>query len=433
MPSRDANARASGPVRDPASRGYVATVTSLLELTALNGRGLTEMTMTAYVHAVEQQTCAFSSRAETYARAHSFDRPTLVMDVDAVAARYRTLATGLGRAAIFYAVKANPAEPILACLAAEGARFDAASRGEIALCLGLGVRPEDISFGNTIKKAEDIAFAHRAGVRLFAADATEELAKLAEHAPGSEVFIRVAVDETGAEWPLSRKFGVPGSQVLRLLSEAAARGLKPVGLSFHVGSQTRRAAMWADVLDDIAAVWDAARAAGFALDLLNIGGGFPAFYGQPIDRAETYAAAVMEMIDTRFEGAHRVMAEPGRGLVAEAGVIAAEVVLATRKAPTDLHRWVFLDIGKFSGLAETIDEAIRYQIASRHDGGPTGPCIVAGPTCDSADVLYERRPMDLPLALSAGDKVIIRAAGAYTTTYASIGFNGFPPLDEVYL
>ena len=155
MPSRDANARASGPVRDPASRGYVATVTSLLELTALNGRGLTEMTMTAYVHAVEQQTCAFSSRAEAYARAHSFDRPTLVMDVDAVAARYRTLATGLGRAAIFYAVKANPAEPILACLAAEGARFDAASRGEIALCLGLGVRPEDISFGNTIKKAED--------------------------------------------------------------------------------------------------------------------------------------------------------------------------------------------------------------------------------------------------------------------------------------
>jgi ornithine decarboxylase len=126
-----------------------------------------------------------------------------------------------------------------------------------------------------------------------------------------------------------------------------------------------------------------------------------------------------------------IMAEPGRGLVAEAGVIAAEVLLVSRKRASDIARWVYLDIGKFSGLAETADEAIRYRIETSADGGETGPCILAGPSCDSADVLYEKRPVQLPLALKAGDKVRILACGAYTATYASIGFNGFPPLDVV--
>ena len=127
------------------------------------------------------------------------------------------------------------------------------------------------------------------------------------------------------------------------------------------------------------------------------------------------------------------MAEPGRGLVAEAGVIVAEVLLVARKDPDDLVRWVYLDIGKFSGLAETIDEAIRYQFETRHGDGATGACILAGPSCDLADVLYEKRPVQLPLALEAGDKVRILCTGAYTTSYASVGFNGFPPLDAVFL
>jgi ornithine decarboxylase len=130
------------------------------------------------------------------------------------------------------------------------------------------------------------------------------------------------------------------------------------------------------------------------------------------------------------------MAEPGRGLVAEAGVIAAEVLLVSRKRPSDIARWVYLDIGRFSGLAETEGEAIRYQIETSADVGDTGrnetgPCILAGPSCDSADVMYEKRPVQLPLNLQTGDKVRILACGAYTTTYASIGFNGFPPLGAV--
>ena len=112
-------------------------------------------------------------------------------------------------------------------------------------------------------------------------------------------------------------------------------------------------------------------------------------------------------------------------------MIVAEVVLAAKKDQDDLVRWVFLDIGKFSGLAETIDEAIRYQFATERDGDETGPCIVAGPSCDSADVLYEKRPMSLPLSLKAGDRVLIRNTGAYTSTYSSVCFNGFPPLDVI--
>ena len=191
--------------------------------------------------------------------------------------------------------------------------------------------------------------------------------------------------------------------------------------------------MWAGVLDQVAKVWAAARANGFALNLLNIGGGFPAFYGAAIAPARDYAAQVMEMVEARFPGAETVMAEPGRGLVAEAGMIAAEVLLVDRKSDEDICRWVYLDIGKFSGLAETIDEAIRYQFTTDRDHEDTGPCILAGPSCDSADVLYEQRPVQLPLGLRGGERIIIRNCGAYTSSYASVGFNGFPPLDVVVL
>lgn len=373
------------------------------------------------------------NRIETYIHANRFDHPTLVVDRSMVAAQYRALKAGLGRADIHYAVKANPAPAVIETLIAEGSHFDAASRGEIALCLSLGAPAQAISFGNTIKKVGDIAWAHAAGITLFAADSVMELDKIAAHAPGAEVYIRLLVGATGADWPLSRKFGCAPEMALGLLDHARALGLDPVGLSFHVGSQTRRAEMWRDTLDQVAAVWSAAQAAGHALSVINIGGGFPAFYGDAVDAPTDYAAAVMAMVTPRFPGARRIMAEPGRGLVAEAGMIAAEVVLVSRKSDDDACRWVYLDIGRFSGLAETEGEAIRYQIATLRDGQETGPCVLAGPSCDSADVLYEKRPVQLPLALQAGDRVIIRACGAYTSSYSSVGFNGFPPLDVVVI
>ncbi|MDE0590375.1 type III PLP-dependent enzyme [Halocynthiibacter sp. C4] len=372
-------------------------------------------------------------RAEQYIRNTRFDRPTLVVDLEQVAAQYDALKAGLGRAAMHYAVKANPAPEIIAKLAEMGSNFDAASRAEIELCLSQGAPAERISFGNTIKRVSDIAFAYQVGVRLFAVDAEEEMDKIAENAPGADVFVRVIVENCDADWPLTRKFGCARDKVLHLLELAGSLGLNAKGLSFHVGSQTRQAAMWENTLDQVAAIWQDAKEAGFDLSLLNIGGGFPAFYGDEIQGPTDYARAVMAQVQARFGDVPELIAEPGRGLVAEAGMIAAEVVLVSRKSENDLSRWVYLDIGKFSGLAETMDECIRYQFLTDRDYEDTGPCILAGPSCDSADVLYEKRPVHLPLGLKSGDRIIIPSCGAYTSTYASVGFNGFPPLDVVVL
>jgi len=366
-------------------------------------------------------------------RAREFDRPTMVFDLEVMRAKYRALEAGLGNASIHYAVKANPAPEVVAAVAALGGRFDCASRGEIDLCLSLGVPASHIAFGNTIKRVADIAHAHAAGVEQFAADAEEELYKLAAHAPGARVILRMLVEASEADWPLSRKFGCSRREALRLMDLGRYLGLDIAGISFHAGSQLREPRMWAMALDAAHTLWTEAAEAGHALRIVNIGGGFPAFYGQPLPATEDYAAEVMRMVRARFGTEVQVMAEPGRGLVAEAGVIVAEVVLAAKKDQDDLVRWVFLDIGKFSGLAETIDEAIRYQFETRHGDEATGPCILAGPSCDSADVLYEKRPVQLPLALEAGDKVRILCTGAYTTSYSSVGFNGFPPLDAVFL
>ena len=371
--------------------------------------------------------------AAAYIAANDFDRPTLVVSRAKIAAQYEALHAGLGRAHIHYAVKSNPAPEVIRTLVRKGSGFDCASRGEIELCLDQGARACDISFGNTIKRAADVAFAHGVGITLFAADSEAELEKIARHAPGARVYIRLIVENSLADWPLSRKFGCADTLLPSLLDYACDLGLVAYGLSFHVGSQTRKSEFWNPVLDQVAPLWHAARAAGHDLQLLNIGGGFPAYYGQNIEAPRRYAASVIAAIEARFGRVPHLMAEPGRGLVAEAGHIAAEVMLVSRKSADDLHRWVYLDIGRFSGLAETEGEAIRYQLVTPHDGEETGPCVLAGPSCDSADILYEKRPVQLPVSLRDGDKVMIRCCGAYTSSYSSVGFNGFPPLDVIVL
>lgn len=392
------------------------------------------MTMNATVPgAMRAAVLVFVDAAADFIAANTFDKPTLVISRDRVGAQYDAVQAGLGPARIHYAVKANPAPELIRLLVRKGSGFDAASRQEIELCLSQGARPADVSFGNTIKRASDIAFAFSAGVTLFAADSAAELEKIAMHAPGARVYLRLIVENSMADWPLSRKFGCAPALLPALLDHAADVGLQPYGLSFHVGSQTREAAFWIPVLDQVAPLWHAARAAGHDLQLLNIEGGFPAFYGQRVQVPRAYAAAVMTAVRARFGAVPQIMAELGRGMVAEAGHIVAEVLLVSKKSGDDLHRWVYLDIGRFSGLAETEGEAIRYQFLTRHDGRETGPCVLAGPSCDSADILYEKRPVQLPLALRDGDRIVIRNCGAYTSSYASVGFNGFPPLDVIVL
>jgi ornithine decarboxylase len=205
-----------------------------------------------------------------------------------------------------------------------------------------------------------------------------------------------------------------------------------------VGSQQRDLDSWDDTLEVVAEVAERAAQIGAAPRFLNLGGGFPGTYREQSPAIAAYGAAVESALAKWFpDGLDEVMVEPGRYLVADAGVLRSEVVLVSRRSPEDSERWVYLDCGKFHGLAETMEEAIRYRVRTPYDGTPAGaangPVALAGPTCDSADVMYEKSAYELPLALGEGDMVDILSAGAYTTTYSSVGFNGFPPLEEHFV
>jgi ornithine decarboxylase len=362
------------------------------------------------------------------------ETPCLVVDLDIVAARYQALAQALPLAEIYYAVKANPAPELLARLHDEGARFDAASIYEIERCLGVGVPAAHLSFGSTIKKERDIAAAVAHGVDLFAFDCQGELAKLARAAPGARVFCRVFMDGAGADWPLSEKFGCDIEMAADLLVEAAERGLEPFGVSFHVGSQQRDPAQWDIALGKTAMIFSTLSRRGIDLKMINLGGGFPARYRAGLPGIDAYAAAIMAAMTRHFGNRlPSMVVEPGRGVAGDAGVIQTEVVLIARKSYDAERRWVYLDVGKFGGLPETMGECIEYRIRTPHDGGACGPVVLAGPTCDEVDVLYERADYGLPLDLAVGDRIEFLSAGAYTASYCSVGFNGFPPIREFYI
>ncbi|MDA0238574.1 MAG: type III PLP-dependent enzyme [Proteobacteria bacterium] len=371
-------------------------------------------------------------RIAEYLATHDFDSACVVIDTDVVEHNYNTMSRALPVGQIFYAVKANPADAVIERLASLGACFDAASPNEIDLCLRYGVSPARISYGNTIKKQRDIQYAYGQGVRMFAFDSDAELEKLAESAPGAMVYCRLLMECEGAEWPLSRKFGCDPEMALRLLDKARTLGLDPHGVSFHVGSQQTDLNQWDFALSRVARLFEDAGRRGINLRMVNLGGGMPARYTSDVRPLEDYADAIMSAMVHHFGPALPEMNfEPGRSIVGDAGVIQAEVVLISRKSDDDDTRWVYLDIGKFSGLAETMDESIKYRFVTPHDDGVTGPVILAGPTCDSMDILYEKAPYELPLDLKIGDKIQILSTGAYTTTYSAVGFNGFAPLQSV--
>jgi ornithine decarboxylase len=359
--------------------------------------------------------------------------PCLVLDLDVVRANYESYSRVLPDTRIFYAVKANPAPEVLSLLAGLGSSFDCASVQEVEMAIAAGATADRISFGNTIKKERDIARAFQFGVRLFAADAFAEVEKIGRAAPGAKVFCRILCDGEGAEWPLSRKFGCEPRMAVSVLDHARAVGLVPWGVSFHVGSQQTNPEAWDSALREASRIFHEMRERGVELGMVNLGGGFPTRYLRDVPAAEAYGAAIFGALRRHFGNRiPETIIEPGRGMVGSAGTVKAEVVLVSRKSEEDSLRWVYLDIGKFGGLAETMEEAIRYPIRTPRDGGAVAPCVIAGPTCDSADVLYEKTPYDLPLSLTVGDEVLIEGTGAYTTTYSSVAFNGFPPL-ETYI
>jgi ornithine decarboxylase len=372
-----------------------------------------------------------TARIREFLKARKDEGPCLVVDLDVVRENYQAFAKALPDTGVYFAVKANPAPEILKLLADLGSCFDVASVSETEAALAAGATPDRISYGNTIKKESEIAAAFRLGVRLFAVDCEAEIEKVARAAPGSRVICRIHCDGTGSEWPLSRKFGCEPDLAPEILELAQQRGLEPFGVSFHVGSQQHNVGAWDRALASTAAIFRTCAERGIMLSMVNLGGGFPAKYVRKTPKLESYGKAIFRSLRKHFGNAlPSTIIEPGRGLVGNAGIIEAEVVLVAKRSPEDDLRWVYLDIGKFHGLAETIDESIRYPIRTARDRDEMAPCIIAGPTCDSVDVLYEKTPYPLPVSLAIGDKVLIEATGAYTTTYSSVGFNGYPPLKQ---
>jgi ornithine decarboxylase len=372
-----------------------------------------------------------TARIREFLKRRADEGPCLVVDLDVVRENYNSFAKALPDRKVYYAIKANPAPEILKLLVELGACFDVASVAETETVLAAGATPDRISYGNTIKKEREIARAFELGVTLFAIDCEAEADKVARAAPGSRVICRIHCDNAGADWPLSRKFGCEPAYAADILEHAHRLGLVPHGISFHVGSQQNNVEAWDRALASTAAIFRTCAERGIFLSMVNLGGGFPAKYIRKTPKLESYGKAIFRSLRKHFGNAiPNTIIEPGRGLVGNAGVIEAEVVLIAKRNPDDDLRWVYLDIGKVHGLAETIDESIRYPIRTPRDRDETAPCVIAGPTCDSVDVLYEKNPYPLPVSLAIGDKVLIEAAGAYTATYSSVGFNGYPPLRQ---
>jgi ornithine decarboxylase len=356
------------------------------------------------------------------------ETPFLVIDLKVIRKNYLKLKSGFPYAKIYYAVKANPAPEIISLLADLGSCFDVASIYELDRVMELGVSADRVSYGNTIKKEADIEYAYKKGVRIFACDSKEELKKLARSAPGSKIFFRLLMEGSGADWPLSKKFGCHPTMIYNLVHMAHDMKLCPWGISFHVGSQQRDIGQWDNAIAQCKYLFSALKQEGIQLKMINMGGGLPARYTKKTLSIRKYASEITRFLKEDFGNAMpHIVIEPGRSLVAEAGIILTEVVLVSKKSSTDLYKWVYLDIGKFNGLIETLDESIKYPIFSERRG-PEREVILAGPTCDSVDILYENFKYKLPDNLKVGDKLYIASTGAYTKSYSSVEFNGFPPL-----
>jgi len=369
------------------------------------------------------------------ALADQHETPFVVIDTKIIAQAYDDLRAGFEFAKVYYAVKANPAVEVIDLLKDKGSNFDIASIYELDKVMSRGVGPERISYGNTIKKARDVRYFYEKGVRLFATDSEADLRNIAKAAPGSKIYVRILTEgSTSADWPLSRKFGCQTDMAMDLLILAKQLGLVPYGISFHVGSQQRDIDVWDAAIAKVKVIFERLKEEdGIQLQMINMGGGFPANYITRTNSLETYAEEIIRFLKDDFgDELPEIILEPGRSLISNAGVLVSEVVLVARKSRTAVERWVYTDVGKFSGLIETMDEAIKFPIWTEKKG-EMEEVVIAGPTCDSADIMYEHYKYGLPLNLASGDRLYWFSTGAYTTSYSAVEFNGFPPLKAYFL
>lgn len=360
---------------------------------------------------------AMKRRLVEFARRHG--TPLMLVSRSALRAQWDRFRRALPRVEPFYAIKANPHPAIVKLLAGAKAGFDAASAAEIDVALAAGAKGERIIFANTVKPVESIAQAARKGVDLMTFDSEYELDKIAEHAPGARVLVRIKVPNVGSIVELSLKFGVDPADATSLLIKAHKMGLRPAGVSFHVGSQCTRLENYIEALEIAAIIARDAMLKQIPFEILDIGGGFPIrhfdYEDDPFDRM---APVLCRELERLFPPSVRVIAEPGRFLVGPAGTLVMRVI---GRAIRENKLWYFLDDGVYGALSGQVFDHCKYQFKFLR-GGHTQLSTLAGPTCDSFDIIA--RGEEIP-ELRLGDIVYVEHIGAYSSASAT-AFNGMP-------
>jgi ornithine decarboxylase len=347
-----------------------------------------------------------------------YGSPLFIIDAERVRAQYRRLAAALPGVALHYALKPLPHSSVVTTLNAEGACFDLATNGEVDLVRRLKIAPERCIHTHPIKRDSDIRTALAFGVRHFVVDNPDELRKFVKFRSRAALLIRVCFRSPAAVVDLSRKFGCDPESVGDLLKLAAELRIKIEGLSFHVGSQAADAGMVVKAIGVCRELLTMAEQAGHSLSILDIGGGFPVHYLGRALSIEEYCAPIMAVLGT-LPPTIKVIAEPGRYIAAPAAIAVASVM---GRAQRDGRWWYYLDDGLYGSYSGQIYDHATYPVEALVPPGPTFPSILAGPTCDSIDVIREE--IELP-KLDMGDLIVGRVMGAYTWASAS-EFNFFP-------
>jgi len=342
--------------------------------------------------------------------------PYILMDKEVVREKVSLIGKQIRNSKVFYAVKANPDREVLHFLNSFGIGFEIASEGELQMLVSLGVEPERIITSNPIKTLKFLEQAVSYGIRYYAYDSVAEVEKLSRHAPGCNVYVRLSVPNEGSEWPLSKKFGVELDEAGELLLAAKTSGLSPVGITFHVGSQCNNVYNWNSAIEKARDLWEVAEQNGIRLSMLNIGGGYPIHYTKNVVDIETIEKKIDRAITKRFPKDVEIFIEPGRAVVGDAGIFVATVIGKARRGD---ENWLYIDVGVFNGLMESIG-GIKYVyvVGSRNE---PERWTIAGPSCDSFDVIDRGVLLPEP---EIGNRILILSSGAYTVSYAS-EFNGF--------
>lgn len=348
-----------------------------------------------------------------------FGPPLLIIDCERVRQQYRKLKKALPGVDLHYALKPLPHAAVVQTIIDEGGFLDLATTGEVQLVQRLGVSPERCIHTHPIKREQDIRNALHFGVRIFVADNPDEVRKFARLGDQAELLLRVSFRSPGAVVDLSRKFGCDPEDVLSLARLAADLGVNVRGLSFHVGSQASDSAKHVEAIEACARLIAAARREKLgSLDTLDIGGGFPIDYMQPVQDIGRFCAPIRAAL-SKLPRRIRVIAEPGRYIVGPAAIGVASVM---GRALREGHWWYYLDDGLYGSFSGQLYDHARYPVEAMKESSERLPSVLAGPTCDSIDVIAEN--LMLP-KLEAGDLIIGRAMGAYTWASAS-EFNFFP-------